>query len=151
MQSAISSYEGMEETLGWGLPIPTFPLNTDGIDYAGRNGTFRRLKITNFDDTVVPKPSHRGDMFTNCTEDIWVEDVDVKYGVGMSIGSVPPNANHACIRNVTFKNIRFEDPIKGVYVKTNPGTGSGEITDITYQDITMNRPIWWAVYIGPQQ
>ena len=108
-----------------GIPLPTFPLNTDGIDFHGRNGTFRRLKITNFDDTVVPKPGHRGDKFSNCTEDIWVEDCDVKYGVGMTIGSVPPRNTHACVNNVTFKNIRFEDPIKAIYVKTNPGTGSG--------------------------
>lgn len=73
------------------IPLPTFPLNTDGIDFFGKNATFRRLKITNFDDTVVPKPLHGGSWGTNCTQDILVEDCDVTYGVGMTIGSVPPN------------------------------------------------------------
>ena len=41
-----------------GIMLPTFPLNTDGIDLTGKNMTFRRIKITNFDDTIVPKPAH---------------------------------------------------------------------------------------------
>jgi hypothetical protein len=39
-----------------GIPLPTVPLNTDGIDYYGTNAVFRRIKITNFDDTIVLKP-----------------------------------------------------------------------------------------------
>lgn len=74
-----------------GIPGPTFPLNTDGIDFYGRNATFRRLKITNFDDTVVPKPNNKGSWGSPCTQDILVEDCEVTYGVGMTIGSVPPN------------------------------------------------------------
>jgi len=43
-------------------------------------------------------------------------------------------------------------PFKGIYVKTNPGSsGWGNITNIYYKNITMDRPIWWAIYIGPQQ
>ncbi len=43
-------------------------------------------------------------------------------------------------------------PFKGIYVKTNPGdAGTGLIQDIYYQNFTMDRPIWWAIYIGPQQ
>jgi polygalacturonase len=38
------------------IEAPIFPLNTDAIDTWARNVTFRRLKITNFDDAVVPKP-----------------------------------------------------------------------------------------------
>jgi len=38
------------------IEIPMFPLNTDAIDTWARNVTFRRLKITNFDDAIVPKP-----------------------------------------------------------------------------------------------
>jgi hypothetical protein len=43
-------------------------------------------------------------------------------------------------------------PLKGIYVKTNPGDeGYGNITNIYYRNFTMDRPIWWAIYIGPQQ
>lgn len=134
------------------IPLPTFPLNTDGIDFFGKNATFRRLKITNFDDTVVPKPLHKGSWGTDCTQDILVEDCEVTYGVGMTIGSVPPNVNHACVKNVIFRNIRFHKPLKGIYVKPNPGNnGDGIIQNITYENINMTTPIWWGIYIGPQQ
>ena len=50
-----------------GIPGPTFPLNTDGIDYYGKNATFRNIKITNFDDTIVPKPLSKGSWGSDCT------------------------------------------------------------------------------------
>jgi polygalacturonase len=56
----------------------------------------------------------------------------------MSIGSVPARPEHNCVRNVTFRNIYFDNPIKAIYVKTNPGHGgveSGEITNILYENI----------------
>ena len=42
------------------LNIPTFPLNTDGIDPFGTNIIIRRVNITNFDDAVAVKPSNNG-------------------------------------------------------------------------------------------
>jgi len=70
-------------------------------------------------------------------------------GVGMTIGSVPPSSNHACVRRVTFNNINFEYPLKAIYVKTNPGSGTGEIRDILYENIKIHFPVWWNIYIGP--
>jgi hypothetical protein len=70
----------------------------------------------------------------------------------LAIGSVPPSQGHACIQNVTFRNIEMEKPLKGIYVKPNPGDiGDGIISDITYENIVINKPIWWSIYIGPQQ
>ena len=70
----------------------------------------------------------------------------------MSIGSVPPNKHHACIKDVTFRNVNMKYPIKGIYVKPNPGdNGDGIIQNITYENFNMDTPIWWAVWIGPQQ
>ena len=132
-----------------GIDLPMFPLNTDGIDFAGRNATYRRLKITNFDDAIVPKPSNKAKMFSNCTQDILVEDIEVYFSVGMSIGSVPPSDEHNCVKNILFRNIEFFHPLKAIYIKTNPGEGTGEITNITYENIVMTHPIWWGVYIGP--
>ena len=50
--------------------------------------------------------------------------------------------------------------MKGIYVKTNspdkgfnktePGSG-GEITNIHYENIDIHNPLWWGIYIGPQQ
>lgn len=50
-----------------------------------------------------------------------VENATVVLGVGMSIGSVPPNLGCNCIRNITFRNVHIARAIKGIYVKTNPG------------------------------
>ena len=70
----------------------------------------------------------------------------------MTIGSVPPNINTACIRDVTFRNISFDTPIKAVYIKTNPGDqGDGYIENILYENLKIDTPIWWGIYIGPQQ
>jgi hypothetical protein len=78
----------------------------------------------------------------------------IKYGVGMSIGSVTPN-NDNCVNNVTFRNIDMETPLKGIYIKTNPvdedKPGTAVISNIHYENIKMTNPVWFAVYIGPQQ
>ena len=114
------------------LNVPTFPLNTDGIDPAGRNFTIRDVYIENFDDAVAVKPAHKGHRFSDCAQDMLIENSKVKYSVGMTIGSVPPHDQHNCVRNVTFRNIDFDYPIKALYVKTNPGDhGSGIIENIT--------------------
>jgi hypothetical protein len=132
--------------------IPTFPLNTDGIDPSGTNVYIRNVTITNFDDAVAVKPANRGYKVATCAQFITVEDSKVVYGVGMTIGSVPPNINTACIRDVTFRNISFDTPIKAVYIKTNPGNvGDGFIENILYENLRIDTPIWWGIYIGPQQ
>mmetsp|Transcript_7260 Transcript_7260/g.5528 ORF Transcript_7260/g.5528 Transcript_7260/m.5528 type:complete len:197 (+) Transcript_7260:828-1418(+) len=70
----------------------------------------------------------------------------------MTIGSVPPRETYACIKDVTFRNIKMILPIKAVYVKTNPGDkGSGIIANILYENFEAHFPIWWGIYIGPQQ
>ena len=53
------------------------PLNTDGIDPAGSNVTIRNINITNFDDAVAVKPSHRAFSVAKdgCSQDITVENV----------------------------------------------------------------------------
>lgn len=46
----------------------------------------------------------------------------------------------------------MKNPLKGIYIKTNPGhEGHSIVSNILYENFTMQRPIWWAVYIGPQQ
>jgi len=141
--------EQVADENGHEIMAPMFPFNTDGIDLNGRNFTLRNIKITNFDDAIVAKPTNRGKRIS-CTTDMHVENITVVFGVGMSIGSVPPSKDHACINGVTFKNISFSYPFKAIYIKTNPGTGSGEVSNILYENIVVDTPIWWGIYIGPQ-
>jgi hypothetical protein len=132
--------------------IPTFPLNTDGIDPAGRDILIQNVTITNFDDAVAVKPNNGRDVYSNCSENVLVDGAFVRFGVGMTIGSVPPDTDCNCIRNVTFRNIVFETPIKAIYMKTNPGnSGTGIIDNILYENIYANSPLWWSIFIGPQQ
>ena len=136
-----------------------FPLNTDGVDVKGKNALIERLNITNYDDAVVIKPSDVNKMYTNCSESILVRDCNVWFGVGMEIGSLSASEYYECVRNVTFDSITFNHPLKAIYIKINPAkpnstfTGAnpgGEITNIVYSNIEIHKPIWWAIYIGPQ-
>lgn len=129
-----------------------FPFNTDGIDPSGRDIHIYNVTCQNWDDVIVAKPSHKNYKYSDCTQDMLVENITVRLGVGMSIGSVPPNTEVNCVRNVLFRNVDMERPFKGIYIKTNPGDkGTGIIDNITYTNVTMYKPIWWAVYLGPQQ
>ena len=73
-------------------------------------------------------------------------------GVALVTGSVWPDPNVNCVRNVTFESIQFDYPIKALYVKSNPGTvGTGIIDGITYRDINASNSLWYPIWIGPQQ
>jgi len=110
------------------------------------------VKVTNFDDAIVPKPSNKWNSIAKCSQNITVEDSLITYSIGLAVGSVPPSEGHACIQDVTFRNIVMEMPLKGIYIKPNPGSvGDGIISRITYENIVINKPIWWSIYIGPQQ
>lgn len=145
-------HKEVEHVNGFKLELPIFPLNTDGIDIWAKNATFRRIKVTNFDDSIVPKPCNQAHEICKCTTDILIEDCETLYTCGMSVGSIPPNVNHACIKDVTFRNIKMVKPMKGVYIKPNPGdVGTGLVQNITYENMVMEEPIWWSIWIGPQQ
>lgn len=127
-----------------------YAFNTDGIDPSGKNVLIEDVYIENYDDAVAVKPAKSSFINSNCSENIVVRNAVVKFGVGMTIGSVPPNENYNCVRNVLFTNINFTYPFKAIYVKTNPGTnGYGLIENIVYENINIYRALWFAIYIGP--
>lgn len=99
-EKAFKTLIGERTELSW----PTMPLNTDGIDPTGSNILIENVNITNFDDAVAVKPGHRTDKISRhgCSENIVVRNSNVFFGVGMTIGSVPPRDTHACVRNVSF-------------------------------------------------
>jgi len=94
-----------------------------------------------FDDAVAVKP-----LRTTCTQNILITDCKVIYGVGMSIGSVPPNLGINCVNNITIRNIDFQWPLKAIYLKSNPGVnGRGLISNILYENIKITNAITWAI------
>ena len=138
--------------------LPWFPLNTDGIDPAGQNILIERLNVTNFDDAVAVKAVTSNSKYATCTSNVIVRDMNIWFSTGLSVGSVTPSDKYACVDGVQFLNHKFYHPIKAIYVKTNPGTttsmeagSGGRITNILYDNIEIHKPIWWSIYIGPQQ
>mmetsp|Transcript_14923 Transcript_14923/g.18765 ORF Transcript_14923/g.18765 Transcript_14923/m.18765 type:complete len:157 (+) Transcript_14923:625-1095(+) len=136
--------------------LPTYALNTDGLDPRGKNFIVERLNITNYDDAVAIKNMKVDGTYAQCSENIIVRDCNVWFGVGMTIGSIIPSDRYSCVRNVTFSNHTFYHPFKAVYVKNNPGVtttmepgSGGEATGIHYENLVIHQPIWWAIYIGP--
>ena len=64
-QMVLAQLFGQYDYMGDGfLTLPSFPLNTDGIDFHGKNILVERVKITNFDDAVVVKPARGDDTLT---------------------------------------------------------------------------------------
>lgn len=132
--------------------FPLFPLNTDGIDVSGIDVTIKHTTIKNFDDAIAIKPLNSNNTLSNCTENIIIYNTTVHFGVGLSVGSVSPNRATNCIQNILFKDAVFYNPIKAIYIKTNPGDiGDGIIKNITYENIRWDRSLWYGIYIGPQQ
>jgi hypothetical protein len=109
--------------------------------------------VTNFDDSVCVKPSG-GSPPTGCTRGIYIADIAVTYGVGVSMGSVPPDVGGNCIDDVLAERLSFDTPLKALYVKPNPAKGGGafgSITNVVYQDVTIHNTLWWPIWVGTQQ
>jgi len=146
-------YKTQDESLEMMHGLQPEDLNTDGIDPSGTDIWIHDCVVYNDDDSIAVKPSQKGDWAGDCTENVLIENM-VLSGFGASIGSVPPSTNHNCVRNITFRNLSMPRTGKGIYVKSNPQCeegSTGEITDITYEDVNMDQPEWWPIWIGPQQ
>lgn len=130
----------------------TYALNTDGIDLAAYNVTVYNNNITNYDDAIVAKPCRSTWKYCTCAGAIEAYNNTITYSTGLTIGSVPPNPDINCVRNVTFRDSVMHRPLKAIYIKPNPGTnGVGIIEDILYENIVIDHALWWTIWIGPQQ
>ena len=130
-------------------------LNTDGFDVQGRDIHIHHTSVWNQDDcfTIVPTNSNTG-VNARCTENILVEHVNAS-GLGLTVGSISASTHHSCIRNVTFRHATMHHTYKGIYMKvdnhvTNPNA-TAEITNILYENITMEEPEQVPIWIGPAQ
>jgi hypothetical protein len=141
------------------LTPPMFPFNTDGIDVAGVNIHIYNISVTNYDDAIVIKANNHDRETLNgtdmsCTSNALVEDISVRFGVGLSIGSVSAKTD-SCIKNVIFQNIVAYYPIKFIYIKTGAVPDDGyplaRIDNVTYRNMKAYNPLLWAIYLGPQQ
>jgi polygalacturonase len=143
----------------WALtpPVPMiWALNTDGIDFAGVNVTVTNCSVTNFDDSICVKPSSQqpSALGVACTSGAVIANNAITWGVGISMGSVPPDVGGNCINGVAVTNATFTSPLKALYVKPNPQkvgqNATGIIANVLYQDITILAPVWWSIWVGTQ-
>mmetsp|Transcript_2773 Transcript_2773/g.5697 ORF Transcript_2773/g.5697 Transcript_2773/m.5697 type:complete len:451 (-) Transcript_2773:29-1381(-) len=135
-------------------PLNLGALNTDGFDVSGKDIYIHDCSVWNQDDCFTIVPSSSAGINAQCTENILIENVEAS-GLGLTVGSIRPTKDHACIKNVTFRNAYMHHTFKGVYMKSaysndEPGI-SAEITDILYENITMDKPEQVPIWIGPAQ
>jgi hypothetical protein len=69
---------------------------------------------------------------------------------------VPPGDTKRCVRNITFKDVHAEYPIKMIYIKTGHSSNSSSsysaiIENIVYENISASFSLLAPIYIGPQQ
>ena len=153
-QKEILRAHGRMEEFGDGLP--TFPLNTDGFDMACQDCIVRHSHVENFDDALCSKPLNRGSIMSYCTTELYFYNHTIHWGVGASVGSVPPNTQINCIQNTIYDTVEFTTALKTIYVKPNPcpnpaTDGTGIINNILYTNIVSHNPVTWPIWVSTQQ
>ena len=115
-------------------PLNLTAFNTDGFDLAGCDNVWiHDSSVWNQDDCFDVKDG---------TNNVVVERVNAS-GLGLTIGSIASNVN-----NITFRDSRMHHTHKGIYMKFR---GAGNIANVLYENIIIDEPEQFAVWIGPAQ
>jgi Glycosyl hydrolases family 28 len=126
--------------------------NTDGIDVSGTDVHIHDVDIWTQDDCIAVKdnsfpPYQSTNMLferVNCS------------GLGFAVGSI----GGTTVRNITFRNSYLYRSVKGLYMKFHDiwefeqdlnHNRTGLIESVTFENITMERPLQWPLWIGPAQ
>ncbi|CAE7523624.1 pgaC [Symbiodinium microadriaticum] len=110
--------------------------NTDGFDVTGRNVWIHDCEVWTQDDTIAVKDGSENMLFERITAS----------GVGLTIGSIGSSS----VRNITFRDCYMPNTYKGIYLKFRDGDG-GLIEDVTFENIVIDEPTQWPIWIGPAQ
>ena len=127
--------------------------NTDGFDISGRDIHIHDCFIWNQDDCIAVKPLDGKGINSQCSKNMLFERLTAS-GLGLTIGSVGVSPDHTCVQNITFRDNIMPNTYKGIYIKSRPSDpkpGTGEISNVLYQNITITEPEQWGIWIGPQQ
>lgn len=111
--------------------------NTDGFDVSGNNVWIHDCEVWCQDDTIAVKGTSTNMLF---------ERINAS-GVGLTIGSIG-NGNH--VQNITFRDSYMPNTYKGIYMKFRDDSDS-VIEDILYENILIENPSQWPIWIGPAQ
>ena len=110
--------------------------NTDGFDVEGTDVWIHDCDIWVQDDCIAVKGTSSNMLFERITAS----------GVGLTIGSIGSET----VRNITFRDCYMPRTYKGIYLKFRDDYG-GLIEDITFENIYIDRPTQWPIWIGPAQ
>jgi polygalacturonase len=110
--------------------------NTDGFDVSGTNVWIHDCEVWCQDDTIAVKGTSSNMLF---------ERINAS-GVGLTIGSIG-SSDH--VRNITFRDSYMPNTYKGIYMKFRSDDAS--IEDILYENIVIDNPSQWPIWIGPAQ
>ena len=111
--------------------------NTDGFDVTGKNVWIHDCSVWNQDDCFCVKDG---------SENMLFERVNAS-GLGLTIGSI----SGSVVRNITFRDVYMHNTYKGIYMKFRAGDTPGLITDILYENVYIESPEQWPIWIGPAQ
>eukprot|EP00038_Savillea_parva_P006047 m.161370 g.161370 ORF g.161370 m.161370 type:complete len:429 (+) comp12066_c0_seq1:139-1425(+) len=109
--------------------------NTDGFDVSGNNVWIHDCVVWNQDDSFCVKDGSTNMVF---------ERINAS-GLGLTIGSI----GDSVVKNITFRDAYMPHTEKGIYLKFRGGNGS--VSDVLYENIVMDDPEQWAIWIGPAQ
>ena len=107
------------------------------------------------DDCIAVKDvkNHSGIPFHPMSSNMTFERINAT-GLGFTIGSI--QGTH--VKNITFRDSYLHRTVKGIYMKfSNPKRRFIEndihavVEDILYDNITMEAPTQWPIWIGPAQ
>eukprot|EP00040_Diaphanoeca_grandis_P032516 m.197139 g.197139 ORF g.197139 m.197139 type:complete len:445 (+) comp32648_c4_seq1:21-1355(+) len=108
--------------------------NTDGFDVTGNNVWIHDVSVWNQDDSICVKDGSTNMLF---------ERINAS-GLGLTIGSI----GGSTVDNITFRDSYMDHTAKGIYLKFR---GPGRISNIVYENIYMDAPSQYAIWIGPAQ
>lgn len=109
--------------------------NTDGFDFVSCDNVWvHDASVWNQDDCFDVKDG---------TSNVVIERVNAS-GFGLTIGSI----GRTNVRNITFRDAYMHHTVKGIYLKFR---GDGNVSDVTFENIVMDEPEQFAVWIGPAQ
>jgi len=113
--------------------------NTDGFDVSGRNVWIHDCVVWDQDDCIAVKGSSENMLFERITAS----------GIGLTIGSI----GNSIVNNITFRNSFMHHTWKGIYMKFRGGDEEkgGRISNVLYENIYMESPEQFAIWIGPAQ
>jgi hypothetical protein len=140
-----------EDGHGW---VDLSAFNTDGIDVSGHNVHIHDVDIWTQDDCIAVKDNNDTETMDFVSSNMTFENINAS-GLGLVIGSI----GGSTVRNITFRNSYLHRSVKGVYLKFNRpdqfwqdhNMTAGVIEDVLFENITMESPLQFGIFIGPAQ